>query len=64
MPLTRSVLISTPLEFDPVEGTVRNGKPFKLQVGHMDVRLSYTELSKLLADADGEIRDYLGEEHV
>ena len=66
MALTRSVLISTPVEFDVVEGTVRNGKPFKLQIGQMDVRLSYAELSKLMADADGELRDYLadGDEHV
>jgi len=35
-----------------------------LQVGNVDVRLSYQELSKIISDADGEIRDYLGEEHV
>ena len=64
MALTRSVLISTPVEFDVVEGVARNGKPFKLQIGQMDVRLSYAELSKLMSDADGEIKDYLGDEHV
>ena len=39
-------------------------RPFKLQVGNIDVMLTYQELSKLMADADGEIRDYLGDEHV
>ena len=67
MALTRSVLVSTPLsglkEVEEV-GTVWQDRPFKLQVGNVDVMLSYAELSKLIADADGEIRDYLGEEHV
>ena len=67
MPLTRSVLVSTPLsglkEVEEV-GTVWQDRPFKLQVGDVNVRLSYAELSKLMADADGEIRDYLGDEHV
>ena len=67
MPLTRTVLVSTPvLGIKAVEevGTVWQDRPFKLQVGQVDVMLSYAELSKLIADADGEIRDYLGEEHV
>ena len=58
MALTRSVLISTPLsglkEVEEV-GTVWQDRPFKLQVGDVDVMLSYAELSKLMADADGEI---------
>ena len=51
MALTRSVLVST---------------PFKLQVGNVNVRLNYQELSKIMTDADGELRDYLadGDEHV
>ena len=67
MPLTRSVLVSTPLSgLKAVEevGTVWQDRPFKLQVGDVDVMLSYVELSKLMSDADGEIKDYLGDEHV
>ena len=67
MALTRSVLISTPLSgLKAAEevGTVWQDRPFKLQVGNVNVRLNYEELSKLMADADGEIRDYLGDEHV
>ena len=67
MPLTRSVLISTPLSgLKEVEeaGIVWQDRPFKLQVGDVDVMLSYVELSKLMSDADGEIKDYLGDEHV
>ena len=67
MALTRSVLISTPLSgLKAVEevGTVWQDRPFKLQVGNVDVMLSYVELSKLMSDADGEIKDYLGDEHV
>ena len=67
MALTRSVLISTPLSgLKAAEevGTVWQDRPFKLQVGDVNVRLNYEELSKLIADADGEIRDYLGDEHV
>ena len=67
MALTRSVLVSTPeLGIKAVEevGTVWQDRPFKLQVGNVNVRLNYEELSKLMADADGEIRDYLGDEHV
>jgi hypothetical protein len=67
MALTRSVLITTPvLGTKAVEevGTVWQDRPFNLQVGNVNVRLNYEELSKLMADADGEIRDYLGEEHV
>ena len=67
MALTRSVLVSTPLSgLKAAEevGTVWQDRPFKLQVGDVNVRLNYEELSKLMADADGEIRDYLGDEHV
>ena len=64
MALTRSVLVSTPLLKSEEVGSVWQDRPFKLQVGQVDVMLSYAELSKLIADADGEIRDYLGEEHV
>ena len=64
MALTRSVLVSTPLsglkEVEEV-GTVWQDRPFKLQVGDVNVRLNYEELSKLMSDADGEIRDYLSE---
>ncbi len=65
--LTRSVLVTTPeLGIKAVEevGTVWQDRPFKLQVGDVNVRLNYQELSKLMSDADAEIRDYLGEEHV
>ena len=67
MALIRTVLVSTPeLGIKAVEevGTVWQDRPFNLQVGNVNVRLNYEELSKLMADADGEIRDYLGEEHV
>jgi len=67
MALIRTVLVSTPvLGIKAVEevGTVWQDRPFKLQVGDVNVRLNYEELSKLMADADGEIRDYLGDEHV
>ena len=67
MALIRTVLVSTPeLGIKAVEevGTVWQDRPFKLQVGNVNVRLNYAELSKLMADADGEIRDYLGDEHV
>ena len=65
MALTRSVLVSTPLVRSKEVGSVWQDRPFKLQVGQVDVMLSYAELSKLMADADGELRDYLadGEEH-
>ena len=63
MPLTRSVLVSTPLLKSEEVSSVWQDRPFKLQVGQVDVMLSYAELSKLIADADGEIRDYLREEH-
>ena len=67
MALTRSVLVSTPLsglkEVEEV-GTVWQDLPFKLQVGDVKVRLNYEELSKLVSDADGELRDYRGDEHV
>ena len=67
MALTRSVLVTTPeLGIKAVEevGTVWQERPFKLQVGNVNVRLNYEELSKLMSDADGEIKDYLGDEHV
>ena len=69
MALTRSVLVSTPvLGLKAVEevGTVWQDRPFKLQVGNVNVRLNYEELSKIVSDADGELRDYLadGDEHV
>ena len=64
MALTRSVLVTTPASSIEDIGTVWQDRPFKLQVGNVNVRLNYEELSKLMADADGEIRDYLGEEHV
>ena len=67
MALTRTVLVTTPVsKIGATEevGTVWQDRPFKLQVGDVNVRLNYEELSKLMADADGEIRDYLGDEHV
>ena len=67
MALIRTVLVSTPeLGIKAVEevGTVWQDRPFKLQVGNVNVRLNYEELSKLMSDADGEIKDYLGDEHV
>ena len=64
MPLTRSVLVSTPSDREvPVEYRMSD-HPFKLRIGSSEYRLTYQELSKLMADADGEIRDYLGDEHV
>ena len=63
MTLTRSVIVSTPPLKSEEVSSVWQDRPFKLQVGQVDVMLSYAELSKLIADADGEIRDYLGEEH-
>ena len=64
MALTKSVLVSTPVLEPEGSGYEWLNRPFRLQIDSIDVRLSYRELSKLLADADGEIRDYLGEEHV
>ena len=64
MALTRSVLVTTPASSIEDIGTVWQDRPFKLQVGNVNVRLNYEELSKLMSDADGELRDYLGEEHV
>jgi hypothetical protein len=64
MALTRTVLITTPaLESEEV-GSVWQARPFKLRVEGINVMLSYAELSKLMSDADGEIKDYLGDEHV
>ena len=66
MALTRSVLVTTPDNRRPDDIGARRytDKPFMLQIGGYQHILSYAELSKLMADADGEIRDYLGEEHV
>ena len=64
MALTRSVLVTTPTSRSEVVDSVWQARPFKLQVGDVDVMLTYQELSKLMSDADAEIRDYLGEEHV
>ena len=66
MALTRSVLVTTPVLESEVVDSVWQARPFKLQIGDVDVMLSYAELSKLMSDADGELRDYLadGEEHV
>ena len=64
MALTRSVLVTTPASNIEDIGTVWQDRPFKLQVGNVNVRLNYEELSKLVSDADGELRDYRGDEHV
>ena len=64
MALTRSVLVTTPPSRLEEVGSVWQDRPFKLQVGDVNVRLNYEELSKLMSDADGEIKDYLGDEHV
>ena len=64
MALTRSVLVTTPTSRSEVVDSVWQARPFKLQVGDVNVRLNYQELSKIISDADAEIRDYLGEEHV
>ena len=64
MALTRSVLVTTPASSIEDIGTVWQDRPFKLQVGNVNVRLNYEELSKLVSDADGELRDYRGDEHV
>ena len=61
MPLTRSVLVSTPSDREvPVEYRMSD-HPFKLRIGSSEYRLTYQELSKIISDADGEIRDYLGD---
>ena len=52
--LTRSVLVTTPeLGIKAVEevGTVWQDRPFKLQIGDVNFRLSYEELSKIISDA-------------
>ena len=63
MALTRSVLVTTPIVRQEEVDSVWQARPFKLQVGDVNVMLNYRELSKLVADAEYEIRDYLGEEH-
>jgi len=61
MALTRSVLVSTPSDREvPVEYRMSD-HPFKLRIGSSEYRLTYQELSKIISDADGEIRDYLGD---
>ena len=57
--MTRSVLVTTP-DMDDA-WSVAKDSPFMLQIGAAKYFLDYEELSKLMADADGEIRDYLGE---
>ena len=64
MALTRSVLVSTPVLEPEGSGYEWLNRPFRLQIDSIDVRLSYRELSNLMSDADGEIKDYLGDEHV
>ena len=64
MALTRSVLVTTPASSIEDIGTVWQDRPFKLQVGNVNVRLNYEELNKIVSDADGELRDYRGDEHV
>ena len=64
MALTRSVLVTTPVVRQEESDSVWQARPFKLQVGDVNVRVNYQELSKIISDADAEIRDYLGEEHV
>ncbi len=65
MALTRSVLVTTPIVRKEEVNSVRiwQARPFKLQVGDVNVMLTYRELSNLVTDAEHEIRDYLGEEH-
>ena len=67
MALIRTVLVSTPVsKIGATEevSTVWQDRPFKLRVGQVDVMLSYAELNKIVSDADGELRDYRGDEHV
>ena len=65
MALTRSVLVTTPdRESEDWDDFVWKSKPFKLTLGLQNFRLSYEELAKIISDADGELRDYLGDEHV
>ena len=64
MALTRSVLVTTPVVRQEEVDSVWQQHPFKLQLGNVSYRLTYSELNKILSDAEGEIRDYLGEEHV
>ena len=64
MSLTRSVLVTTPALKSEEVDSVWQQHPFKLQLGNVSYRLTYSELNKILSDAEGEIRDYLGEEHV
>ena len=65
MALTRSVLYRPVTVSRPInDGFTVEDNVFRLQVGETDVLVNYWELSKLLSQADAEIRDYLGEEHV
>ncbi len=59
MALTRSVLVTTPTSRSEVVDSVWQARPFKLQVGDVDVMLSYAELNKIMTDADGEIKRLL-----
>ena len=61
MTLTRSVLVTPPASESKELGYIWLERPFVLQLGDEKFRLSYEELSKIISDADGEIRDYLGE---
>ena len=63
MSLTKSVLVTT-VASEQEDIVSWQDKPFRLHLGMNTYRLSYEELSKIVSDADGEIRDYLGEEHV
>ena len=58
MALTRSVLVTTP-DMDDA-WSVAKDSPFMLQIGAAQYFLDYEELSKIMADADREIRGYTG----
>ena len=58
MALTRTVLVSTP-DTDDAWSVVKDS-PFMLQIGAAKYFLDYEELSKIMADADREIRGYTG----
>ena len=47
MTLTRSVLVTTPVVRQEESDSVWQARPFKLQVGDVDVMLSYAELNKI-----------------
>ena len=61
MALSRAIVVSTTLDKEvPVEYRMSD-HPFKLRIGSTEHRLNYVELSKLIADGEAEIRDYLGD---